>query len=144
MPLAERAWLVPAPAAGVRLAPIDRLRGIVIILMALDHVRDFFNAERLGGFAGEVLETFGRVPLFIYILHLYVAHAAAVALWLAEGFEFHQLRGFGVHAAPPEGLGLGLAATYAAWILIMAALYPACRWYAGVKRRRRDWWLSYL
>jgi uncharacterized membrane protein len=100
--------------------------------------------ERLGGFAGEVLETFGRVPLFIYILHLYVAHAAAVALWLAEGFEFHQLRGFGVHAAPPEGLGLGLAATYAAWILIMAALYPACRWYAAVKRRRRDWWLSYL
>jgi hypothetical protein len=100
--------------------------------------------ERLGGFVGEVLETFGRVPLFIYVLHLYVARAVAVALWLAEGFEFHPLRGFGVQAAPPEGLGLGLAATYAAWILIMAALYPACRWYAGVKRRQRNWWLSYL
>ncbi|MGH6842960.1 MAG: DUF1624 domain-containing protein, partial [Methylocella sp.] len=100
--------------------------------------------ERLEGFAGEVLATFGRVPLFIYLLHLYAAHAVAVALWLAEGFQFQQLRGFGVRAAPPEGLGLGLAGTYAAWILIMAALYPACRWFAGVKRRRRDWWLSYL
>jgi uncharacterized membrane protein len=100
--------------------------------------------ERLGGFVGEVLATFGRVPLFVYLLHLYVAHAVAVALWLAEGFQFHQLRGFGVQVAPLEGLGLSLAGTYAAWILIMAALYPACRWFAGVKRRRRDWWLSYL
>ena len=95
--------------------------------------------ERLGGFVGEVLATYGRVPLFIYLLHLYVARAAAVALWLVEGFDFHQLHGFGVQAA-----GLSLAGTYAAWILIMAALYPACRWYAGVKQRRRDWWLSYL
>jgi uncharacterized membrane protein len=100
--------------------------------------------ERLGSFAGDVLATFGRVPLFIYLLHLYAAHAAAVALWLVEGFEFHQLGGFGVQLAPPEGLGLSLPGTYAAWILIMAALYPACRWFAEVKRRRRDWWLSYL
>jgi len=54
------------------------------------------------------------------------------------------LRGFGAQAAPPAGLGLSLPATYAAWILIMAALYPACRWFANVKRRRHDWWLSYL
>jgi uncharacterized membrane protein len=100
--------------------------------------------ERLGGFAGDVLATFGRVPLFIYVLHIYAARSAAVLLWLVEGFEFQQLRGFGVQVVPPEGLGLSLAGTYAAWILIMAALYPACRWFAGVKRRRRDWWLSYL
>jgi uncharacterized membrane protein len=100
--------------------------------------------ERLGGFAGDVLATFGRVPLFIYVLHLYAAHAAAITLFRIEGFDFHQLRGLGVRAAPPEGLGLGLAATYVAWMLIMAALYPACRWFAGVKRRRQDWWLSYL
>ena len=100
--------------------------------------------ERFGGLAGEVLATFGRVPLFIYLLHLYAAHAAAVALFLAEGFDYDQLRGFGAQAAPPAGLGLSLPATYAAWILIMAALYPACRWFANVKRRRHDWWLSYL
>ncbi|MGO8845538.1 MAG: hypothetical protein ACLQFI_09430 [Methylocella sp.] len=100
--------------------------------------------ERFGGFAGEVLATFGRVPLFIYLLHLYAAHAAAVALFLTKGFDFTQLRGFGAQAAPPAGLGLSLPATYAAWLLIMAALYPACRWFANVKRRRHDWWLSYL
>jgi hypothetical protein len=81
---------------------------------------------------------------FSSIAALYAAHAAAVALFLAEGFGFDQLRGFGAQSAPPEGLGLSLAGTYAAWILIMAALYPACRWFANVKRRRQDWWLSYL
>jgi uncharacterized membrane protein len=100
--------------------------------------------ERLGGVAADVLSTFGRVPLFVYLLHLYVAHAAAIALWLVEGFGVDQLRSFGVHGVPPEGLGLGLAGTYVAWILIMAALYAPCRWFAGLKRRRRDWWLSYL
>jgi hypothetical protein len=84
------------------------------------------------------------VPLFVYLLHLYVAHAAAIALWLVEGFGVDQLRSFGVHGIPPEGLGLGLAATYVAWILIMAALYAPCRWFAALKRRRRDRWLSYL
>jgi uncharacterized membrane protein len=99
--------------------------------------------ERLGGMAGKVLETFGRVPLFIYCLHLYAAHAAAIALFLAEGFTVSELS-LAAHAKPPEGLGLGLAGTYVAWILIMAALYPACRWFDRVKRRRQDWWLSYL
>jgi uncharacterized membrane protein len=100
--------------------------------------------ERCGGLAGEVLATFGRVPLFIYLLHLYAAHAAAVALFLTEGFAFGQLRGFGAKAMPPEGLGLSLTGTYVAWLLIMAALYPACCWFANVKRRRHAWWLSYL
>jgi putative flippase GtrA len=45
-------------------------------------------------FGHNLLATFGRVPLFIYVLHLYAAHAAAVALFLAEGFDFHQLRGW--------------------------------------------------
>ena len=30
------------------------------------------------------------------------------------------------------------------WIGIVAAMYPLCRWFAGVKQRRTDPWLSYL
>jgi hypothetical protein len=44
----------------------------------------------------------------------------------------------------PEGYGYGLATVYAVTLLVVAALYPLCRWYAGVKQRRRDPWLSYL
>jgi len=31
-----------------------------------------------------------------------------------------------------------------AWLAILVVLYPASRWFAEVKRRRREWWLSYL
>jgi uncharacterized membrane protein len=100
--------------------------------------------ERLGGVAGEVLATFGRTPLFIYILHLYAALAAGALLRFAEGMSLQQLRELGPNAVPPHEYGTNLAGVYVAWVAIMTALYPACRWYAGVKRRRRDWWLSYL
>jgi hypothetical protein len=30
------------------------------------------------------------------------------------------------------------------WIAIIVALYPVCRWYAELKKRRKDWWLGYL
>ena len=44
----------------------------------------------------------------------------------------------------PEGFGLPLPGVYLAWALVVAMLYPLCRWVVAVKARRRDWWLSYL
>jgi hypothetical protein len=44
----------------------------------------------------------------------------------------------------PPDWGFALPGVYIAWILIVAALYPACVWYARLKRTRSDWWLSYL
>ena len=45
---------------------------------------------------------------------------------------------------PLPDLGGPLWAVYLAWFLSLLAIYPLCRWFAGVKARRRDWWLSYL
>ncbi|MGG5823824.1 hypothetical protein [Falsiroseomonas sp. HW251] len=44
----------------------------------------------------------------------------------------------------PHGYGLGIIGIYATWIFVVLLLYPMCRWFAALKRRRRDWWLSYL
>ena len=30
------------------------------------------------------------------------------------------------------------------WAAVVLMLYPLCVWFAGVRRRRTDWWLSYL
>lgn len=89
---------------------------------------------------------FGRVPMFYYICHLYLIHLMAIATVLA----FHQPGlGWLTHGAffggnPPAGYGHNLPYIYLMWITAVVILYFPCRWYAGVKARRKDWWLSYI
>lgn len=101
--------------------------------------------ERLHGAAGRVLAIFGRTPLLFYVLHLYVGVALALALAAARGYSLADIHNFMKSGGPPADFGAGLSGAYAAWVLVVAALYPLCRWFAGVKRRRTDlWWLGYL
>jgi hypothetical protein len=85
------------------------------------------------------------VPLFYYVLHLYLLHAMAILVALA----FHQPLWHGPIIAgtspKPLGYGHGLPFVYAMWILAVAILYLPCRWFMDLRRRHRDWaWLSYL
>lgn len=93
---------------------------------------------------GRALVTFGRVPLFFYLLQWFMAHGIAVLLSLAAGKPIGHLFGLPGGTPPQPGAGFGLAATYLAWAAGVAILYPLCRWFAALKRRRDDWWLSYL
>jgi uncharacterized membrane protein len=100
---------------------------------------------RTGGRFGAALTVFGRTPLFFYVLHLYVGVAAALAFVLWQGYSLTEIAGWAKSGGLPPELGAGLAGAYLAWILVVLALYPLCRWFAQVKRRRRDlWWLTYL
>ena len=93
----------------------------------------FLERLRESGMFARPFLVFGRVPLFYYILHLYLIHALAVALaWARYSFAF------------PAPQGYGLPVVYLVWLAIIAMLYPGCRWFAGVKKRRSDAWLSYL
>jgi len=89
--------------------------------------------------------TFGRVPLFFYLLQWPTAHLIAVVVHYAAGKPWRWMFGslIGVNA-PPPGVGFNLAVVYACWLAGVLLLYPLCKWFAGVKARRRDWWLSYL
>jgi uncharacterized membrane protein len=90
------------------------------------------------------LLTFGRVPMFFYILHLYLIHALAIVM----GVLFHQPVGWLLHGGfmfgAPDSWGYNLPFIYLMWITAVVILYFPCRWYEGVKQRRKDWWLSYL
>jgi uncharacterized membrane protein len=91
--------------------------------------------------ATQAMRTFGRVPLFYYLIHFYALHLFAfvfMAPYLADPAFRAKL---GENRGAP---GWGLAATYALWIVTVVALYPACRWFEKVKQRSRNPWLSYL
>ncbi len=98
------------------------------------------------------LVVFGRVPLFYFVLHFFLAHAAAVLMAVithgsaAWSFMFQPVPSMG---GPAEGvsrrtLATTCGSTYVMWVVIVVALYPACLWFAAVKERRREWWLGYL
>ena len=90
----------------------------------------------------DALATVGRVPFFFYVLHLYVIHAVAVGLGMMQGFPVRDIAvAFFMY---PAGFGVGLGGVYVIWVGVVALLYPACVWFAGVKSRRREWWIRYL
>jgi hypothetical protein len=103
--------------------------------------------ERATGAVGRVLSVFGRVPLFYYLLHLPLIHAAAlvVSVW-REGhvnpwlFTNHPM----MNPEPPDGYTWPLWLLYVVFVVVVAILYFACRWYARVKARGEIPWLRYL
>ena len=96
---------------------------------------------------GGPLLVYGRVPMFYYLIHFPLIHLCAViAAWFTYS-RFDFLLNF-PPAVPPElfppGYRYGLLIVYLIWISIVSSLYLPCRWFGDLKRRRNDWWLSYL
>ena len=91
---------------------------------------------------------FGRVPLFYYMLHIPLMHLAAVVMCEIRFGDAHWLftsRDIGEFPSQfPPGWGFSLPIVYLIWATLILALYPLCRWFAGVKERSRSNWLSYL
>jgi len=91
---------------------------------------------------------YGRVPLYYFVLHFVLIHSIAVVVCAVRFggalrmFQSPDLSQYPFNA--PDGWGFGLPVVYLAWVLVVAAVYPACAWFAALKRRRSDAWLSYL
>jgi uncharacterized membrane protein len=85
------------------------------------------------------LAAYGSVPMFYYILHLLLIRLATFIMVFAEGFSYGDLN-FGPFrfGRPDSPSGLGLAGVLGVWILIVALLYPACRWYSNYKRNHPE------
>ena len=105
------------------------------------------HRENLKGKLVDFFSSFGRVPFFYYILHLYLIHLLAL-LWA-------EISGFGwesmilvdwLNVSPAlKGYGLPLWGVYFVWIFVILLLYPLCRKFDAYKQAHKDkWWLSYL
>lgn len=103
--------------------------------------------ERARGPVANALAVFGRVPFFYYVLHIPLIHLIFVALsvvrfgsvipWMTANHPM-------LNPPPPDGYTYSLAALYAITLLTVTLLYFPCRWFADLKARRHDRWLSYL
>ncbi|MBT5074655.1 MAG: hypothetical protein HOM63_13130 [Kordiimonadaceae bacterium] len=99
-------------------------------------------ADRMQGWLKDTLVMLGRVPFAFYVVHFYLIHLLSVAFGMFQGFEMEQMRRMFIFY--PEGYGTNLVGVYAVWLIVMAIMYPFCKWMYNIKRSRKDWWLSYL
>ena len=101
------------------------------------------------GFLGSKLIRIGRVPLFFYILHLFLIHLLGIIAVVISGRPWtHMIFTFNQNAKDAPwltGYGYSLAGTYLVWLLVIIMLYPLCKWYDTYKTNHKEkWWLSYL
>jgi len=115
--------------------------GILLLLFALF---DWMLERKLAQKALDVVEVYGRVPFFYYVVHFYSIHILALVVLMVVAHTVHVHPQMPIFNPPPPGAGFSLPVVYAIWLALVAALYLPCRWFAGVKARRKDWWLSYL
>jgi len=104
-------------------------------------------SESLHGKLSGIVTTYGRVPMFYYLLHIPIIHfAACIVSLLREGhinpwlFANHPL----APGRPPQGYTWSLGLLYLVYVICVLALYFPCQWFAKQRRKRSSPWLSYL
>lgn len=121
---------------------------LLFILMALGPSLLFlaFSEKPLNKITN-IISTYGRVPLFYYMLHLYLIHLTAMLAAEITGYDWSNMI-FNVWVTESqelEGYGFSLEIVYLVWTSIVISLYPVCRWYDRYKTvNKQKWWLSYL
>jgi uncharacterized membrane protein len=101
-------------------------------------------AERWRGRFAQALSVYGKVPLFFYVAHIFVAHALAVLLAYAQSGQWRRIQVITDLPNLPAWYGVSLPGVYIAWIGVVLLMYYPCRRFAGLKATRKDWWLKYL
>jgi uncharacterized membrane protein len=98
--------------------------------------------ENARGQISRIVSVYGKVPMFYYMVHIFLIHSLAALFAIVQGghagFLSLDVGSF------PAWYGTSLPGVYLAWVTVVAILYVPCRWYAGLKARRNDFWLRYI
>jgi uncharacterized membrane protein len=82
----------------------------------------------------KILTTIGKVPMFYYIIHIYLIHTLAILTENSDPLKFMKVDG-----------RFHLWTIYLIWVGVILLLYMPCQWYGRYKSAHPEkWWLSYL
>ncbi|HWJ90738.1 MAG TPA: heparan-alpha-glucosaminide N-acetyltransferase domain-containing protein [Flavisolibacter sp.] len=105
----------------------------------------FYLVEGKRNQLSEIATVYGKVPLFYFLVHWYIIHPIMFLIVFMQGYKSSDLV-FGFSFGRPQGpSGLPLRGIYLLWIVVVALLYPLCKWYGKYKEAHREKkWLRYL
>jgi uncharacterized membrane protein len=104
-------------------------------------------SENYKGVISQNVKVLGRVPMFYYLLHLYLIHTIALLAAVLTGYDASDMvfNTWVTNSPNLKGYGFSLWVVYVIWISVVIILYPLCKWYDTYKSTQRSkWWLSYL
>jgi uncharacterized membrane protein len=121
---------------------------LLFLLMTLGPAFIFLaNSENLKGKIVNFFSTFGRVPFFYYVIHLYIIHVIACLFAQLSGYGWQSMiiTNFPPGSPALKGFGFRLWVVYLVWIAVIAITYPLCKWFDNYKMSHKEKrWLSYL
>jgi uncharacterized membrane protein len=122
---------------------------LLYVLMTIGSALLFLAfTERLQNGLVKVVSVYGRVPMFYYLIHIYIIHLIAmIASVFTPGQNWHIwiLEKPIWFTSDLKGYGFSLPVAYLVWIAIVVGLYPLCKRYDAYKQLHKEkWWLSYL
>jgi uncharacterized membrane protein len=108
----------------------------ILVLAFIENMQNRFS---------RIMNVYGRVPMFYYILHFFIIHIIVVALFYYMRRPSSEIDGRdSFFFFKPPAVGLPLSGVYAVWIFTVIVLYPLCKKYDRYKSTHQNWWLRYL
>ena len=94
----------------------------------------------------KVVIVYGKVPLFYYLIHLYIIHLILFGILFTQGYHWADFNFTSFNFGRPVKVnGLPLWGVYIVWICIVISLYPFCKWYGKYKMAHPEKkWMRYL
>ena len=98
-----------------------------------------FLSEKIKNRFTEILSVYGKVPLFYFIIHLFIIHSLMFVMLFIQGTDSKDLL-FGAfnNGRPKTGVGVELPFIYMVWLSVVLILYPVCRWYGTYKSDHKE------
>lgn len=112
--------------------------GITSVLLSI--------SERFNHKTTKLISIFGSVPLFYFMLHLFVIHTIMLAMVFIQGYHWNDLLFTNFNLGRPTGKsGVSLKWIYVIWICVVVTMYPLCKWYSNYKSMHKEkQWLRYF
>ena len=91
------------------------------------------------GLSGIIL-TFGGVPFFFYIVHIYLIHFLALVALVISGRSWtdYVITAEAFTNQTTANFGFPLYVVYIVWALVVIGMYPLCIWYRAYKKRHPE------
>lgn len=109
--------------------------GVALIILGL--------LENAKGKIMDIFITYGRVPLFYFVLHFLILRIIGVIAFFTGDYAVSAIPAVPFYFRPGS-FGYSLMVVYIIWVLVVLFMYPLCKWYGKHKAQHKQWWLSYL